>query len=264
MRIGKGLRVLAIGCAPVLLGLLALSVLSACSPATGVTPESAESPDRRQILPEGTPVLPEAHAIRMGDSDLRLAAPVLSNVPRQVELGQYHYWMSCMVCHGDRGQGLTEEWRSVLDPADRNCWQSKCHAANHPPEGFQIPREAPLLMGTGAMSGYRTVSELHAYLSETMPWSFPGLLPDDAYWQLIVYLAEANQIELPSEPLGPENAEDLLLASGLIQAHRPEIDAERAVSGAALVLLLGALILRRWSRTPATGARSSTGEKERH
>jgi hypothetical protein len=257
---GKRFGILPGGLVAGLVGLLVLGVVSACSPETGATPETTVG---RQILPEGTPVLPEAHAIMMGDADLRLAPPVLSNPPAQLELGQYHYWMSCMVCHGDRGQGLTVEWRSVLDPADQNCWQSKCHAANHPPEGFEIPREAPLLMGTGAMSGYKTIGELHAYLSETMPWSFPGLLPEDAYWQLSAYLAEANRIELPPEPLGPGSGDDYLLVSDLVQTHHTEVKRERAVTGVALVLLFGALILRRWSKPLAPRAGSPIVEEER-
>ena len=200
---------------------------------------------------EPTPA-PGPNSLGMGmmDPHERLARPPMSDPPTQIELGHAEYWMSCMVCHGDRGQGLTEEWRSVLDPADQNCWQSRCHAANHPPEGFQIPREAPLVMGTGALSGYRTATELYEYLRVDMPWSFPGLFSDEKYWELTAYLAGANQIDLPHEPLSPENGEDTLLVAGLVQAHQEGIGFERIVTGAILVLLLGALILGRWIRRP--------------
>lgn len=188
------------------------------------------------------------NSIGMGTMDPheRLARPPMSDPPTQIELGHAEYWMSCMVCHGERGQGLTEEWRSVLDPADQNCWQSRCHAANHPPEGFQIPREAPLVMGTGALSGYRTATELYEYMRVDMPWSFPGLFSDEKYWEMTAYLAEKNKIELPREPLSPENGEDTLLVSGLVQAHHDGIGIERILAVAVLVLLLGALIFGRW------------------
>jgi hypothetical protein len=243
MTIGKTLKYLLCG---LIAAPLVVILVSACSPEAGTAPES--TPGRR-ILPDSTPVLPEAHAVTMGDADLRLAAPALSNPPTQTELGQYHYWMSCMVCHGDRGQGLTVEWRSLLDPADQNCWQSKCHAPNHPPEGFEIPREAPLVMGTGALSGYETAADLYEYLSETMPWSFPGLLPDEAYWQLTAYLAESNNVDYGRKQLGPDNAGDVLLRPGLVQTHHSGARGERVAAGAVLVLLVGTVILGRWSQT---------------
>jgi hypothetical protein len=177
----------------------------------------------------------------------RLEVPPMSDPPTQIEIGHLEYWMSCMVCHGDRGQGLTQEWRSVLDPADQNCWQSRCHAANHPPEGFQIPREAPLVMGTGALSGYRTASELFEYMRVEMPWSFPGLFDDQTYWALTAYLADANGVDLPPEPLGPENGDGVLLISGLVQTHDESVSGHRLAAGAVAVLLLGGLTLRTWT-----------------
>jgi hypothetical protein len=174
----------------------------------------------------------------------RLAHPPMSDPPTQVELGHHEYWMSCMICHGDKGQGLTEEWRSVLDPADMNCWQSKCHAPNHPPEGFQIPRQAPMIIGPGALTGYQTATDLFEYLRVKMPWAFPGLFDDPAYWQLTAYLAEANSIDTGGKPLGPDNGDDILLLSGLVQTHRPTFPIEQIVAGAMPVFLLGAVILR--------------------
>ncbi len=175
----------------------------------------------------------------------RLARPPLSDPPTQVELGHVEYWMSCMVCHGDRGQGLTEEWRSVLDPEDMNCWQSKCHAPNHPPEGFEIPQQAPLVIGPGALTGYKTAADLFAYLRVYMPWSFPGLFEDEVYWNLTAYLADANGVDLPPEPLGPENGDRVLLIPQLVQSHHTAIRVERSVAAVVVGLLLIAAILHR-------------------
>jgi mono/diheme cytochrome c family protein len=173
----------------------------------------------------------------------RLARPPMSDPPTQIELGHAEYWMSCMVCHGDKGQGLTDEWRSVLDPADMNCWQSKCHAPNHPPEGFQIPRQAPLVIGPGALTGYQTATDLFEYLHVDMPWSFPGLFEDDVYWNLIAYLADVNDIELPKEPLSPDNGDQILMLPQLVQTHHTAIEVERIVAGAVVGLLFVATIL---------------------
>lgn len=173
----------------------------------------------------------------------RLQKPVLSDPPTQLELGAAEYWMSCMVCHGDNGQGLTQEWRDVLDPEDQNCWQAKCHGAAHPPYGFQIPRTSPLIMGPGALTGYQNAQELFEYMRVKMPWSYPGLFDDATYWNLTAYLAKANKIDLPGEPLGPRNGAKLLLKPNLVQTYHSGIHLERIVAGVIAGLLLLAALL---------------------
>ena len=191
---------------------------------------------------------PSIHEPGMSPQE-RLAKPPMSDPPTQVELGHAEYWMSCMVCHGDRGQGLTEEWRSVLDPADMNCWQSRCHAPNHPPEGFEIPRTSPLVIGPGALTGYRTAADLFAYLRVYMPWSFPGLFEDDVYWNLTAYLADVNGIDLPKEPLSPDNGDEVLMLPQLVQTPHAEIEVEQMVTGVVVGLLVVATILYRSIRS---------------
>ena len=195
----------------------------------------------------------------------RLEPPVMSDPPTQIEIGHLEYWMSCMVCHGDQGQGLTEEWRSVLDPADMNCWQSKCHAPNHPPEGFQIPRTSPMIMGPGALLGYETAEDLFEYLSTTMPWSFPGLFQDEQYWGLTAYLLDENGVDLGKplvdpdkeetcdcegncecervkEPLGPDNAAEVLIIPDLVQTHKTAFETEQIVAVVVVGLFLAAAV----------------------
>ncbi len=128
----------------------------------------------------------------MGDIRDRLAPPPLSDPPTLVELGHTQYYLYCMVCHGDRGQGLTAEWRNAGDPADANCWQSRCHASNHPPDGFELPRYAPPLIGDYALARFATIGDLHQYIQLAMPWHMPGFLEDEQYRRIAVYLADAN------------------------------------------------------------------------
>jgi len=196
----------------------------------------------------------------------RLEVPARSDPPTQIEIGHLEYWMSCMVCHGDRGQGLTEEWRTVLDPTDMNCWQSKCHAPNHPPEGFQIPRTAPLVMGPGALTGYETAEDLFEYLRDTMPWPFPGLFQDVQYWGLTAYLLDANGVDLGKplvdpgkqatcecegsceceqvkEPLGPDNAAHILIIPDLVQTHKTAIETEQIAAIVVVGLFLCAAVV---------------------
>ena len=130
----------------------------------------------------------------MGDIRDRLAAPPVSDPPTLVESGHTEYYLYCMVCHGDRGQGLTKEWRNAGDPADANCWQSRCHASNHPPGGFVLPRYAPPLIGNYALARFATIGDLHQYIQLSMPWHIPGFLKDEQYRRIAVYLADANGV----------------------------------------------------------------------
>lgn len=185
----------------------------------------------------------------MFDPTDRLAPPPMSDPPTQVEQGHQVYYLVCMVCHGDRGQGLTEEWRGALDPADQNCWQSKCHAPNHPPEGFELPRYAPAVMGAGRLAHHQTAAGLYEYIRARMPWQAPGILSDEEYWQLAAFLVEANGISLQGATLDPQNAPRVRLDGQPDQAL-PHADRGRptALLLAALVALLlaGAIITRRW------------------
>ncbi len=206
----------------------------------------ALDPTQRPQVPSTTPAPSAQPTPHLGGGMApweRLAHPPMSDPPTQIELGHHEYWMSCMVCHGDRGQGLTEEWRSVLDPADQNCWQARCHGPSHPPYGFQIPRQSPRIMGTGALSGYKTATDLFEYLRVKMPWSYPGLFEDPDYWQLTAFLADVNGIELGPDPLGPDNGDEILLIPDLVQTHHTAIEGERIVVGVMAALLLGVALL---------------------
>lgn len=136
----------------------------------------------------------------------RLAPPPTVYPPTQAGEGAQVYWQVCMVCHGDAGQGLTEEWRASLGPVDMDCWQSGCHGKRHPEEGFEIPRAAPRVIGGGAMARFNTALELHDYLSTNMPWHAPGSLQPQEYWQLTAFLLEKNGYRLPARPLDATGA----------------------------------------------------------
>lgn len=141
----------------------------------------------------------------------RLAEPTLPADPGQADIGAVDYWLVCMVCHGDRGQGLTEEWRAVSGPEEMNCWQSRCHASNHPPEGFVFPRYAPRIIGQGSLARFTTAADLYTFISEKMPWQAPGVLDDERYWRLTAFLIQANNLNLGSEPLNQQNAHLVIL-----------------------------------------------------
>ncbi|MBE7467932.1 MAG: hypothetical protein DPW09_00500 [Anaerolineae bacterium] len=98
----------------------------------------------------------------------------------------------CSTCHGDKGQGLTPEWRAEWPKGKQNCWQSKCHAGNHPPDGFSFPKKVPALIGPDALIRFSTAQDLYAYSRAAMPYWSPNLLKDHEYQAITTFLVEAN------------------------------------------------------------------------
>ena len=171
-----------------LITLVSVFIPTGAVSATG-TPPPAPSP---------TPVMPPFLD--------RLAPPPTVYPPTQASQGAQVYYLVCMACHGDRGQGLTQEWLSVLNPEDRNCWQSHCHASNHPNEGFKLPKTIPAIIGPGKLDIFRTALNLHDYIQARMPWQAPGSLSKDQYWQLTAYLMRENGFEPGEQALDPQRA----------------------------------------------------------
>jgi len=122
----------------------------------------------------------------------RTIGPVLPENPTQADYGADEYWRICMACHGNKGQGLTVEWREQWGPKEMNCWQSRCHAANHPPDGFVFPKTIPAVIGPDTLVRFKTAEDLYRYIKETMPWWKPGSLSDEQAWNTTAYLLKAR------------------------------------------------------------------------
>jgi mono/diheme cytochrome c family protein len=132
-----------------------------------------------------------------------LAQPPLPAHPSQYEYGRYLYWLNCMACHGDRGQGLTAEFRSLY-VEDQNCWARGCHAGRPGDQGFPIPRTVPaVISATGKLPPFATPEKLFEFLRATHPPQYPGHLPEDQYWALTNYLLVQNHRLTPDQTLGP-------------------------------------------------------------
>ncbi|HRQ39515.1 MAG TPA: hypothetical protein PLD25_16525 [Chloroflexota bacterium] len=158
-----------------------------------------------------------------------LATPELPENPTALELGRYSYYYNCMPCHGDKGQGLTDEWRQVWVEDHQNCWARGCHAGLPNDLGFPLPETIPPVMNTSShLSRFDTTEELLAYLSATHPPQRPGVLPDDEYDALTTLLwAENGRLsQNEGQPTPRQN-----LASSII------------LFGVAVVVIFGALIL---------------------
>lgn len=175
--------------------------------------------------PDAPPVMPNINRTR---------GPDLPANPDQADLGSVTYWMVCMACHGNRGQGLTDEWREAWGPQEMNCWQSRCHASNHPPEGFDLPRSIPAVIGATALARFKTAEDLHRYIKDTMPWWKPGMLTDEEAWNTTAYLMKAQGAWPEGIVLDATNA-----AVFPIHQRAPSPNADRP----ALLLIAGVLAM---------------------
>jgi len=193
-------------------GRLSLSLLALCLLAWAASAPLARAAP--EDPPEAQPTSTPAGALPGSFIDPRLNQPDLPPQPSPADLGAQTWWGVCMACHGDAGQGLTDEWRQTAFGEDRNCWESKCHGPNHPPEGFVFPRIVPPAWGSGTLKRFVTADELHAYLYETMPWWDPGSLSEAQAWELTNFVLLRHGA-LPAEAaVTPRSA-------GLAPVHLP-------------------------------------------
>ena len=115
----------------------------------------------------------------------------------QADAGAVLYYYRCMACHGDKGQGLTIEWRAQWDVEHQNCAKSTCHGPRHPPEGFQFPKNfAPALVGANALTKYENAQALFDFVSTKMPFQAPRTLSRDEYWQLVAFLLRERGVHV--------------------------------------------------------------------
>lgn len=145
----------------------------------------------------------------------RLAAPPTVAHPTQADEGAQLYWLHCQPCHGDRAQGLTDEWRNQYPPEDRNCWESGCHGKRPYEQGFVLPETVPALVGKDSLRRFETVGQVFQFMRAAMPFQAPGSLSDDEYLKITSFLAREHNVSprLPTDadtlarlPLRPAEA----------------------------------------------------------
>lgn len=124
----------------------------------------------------------------------RLGPPPTVENPSQADEGAYLYWLNCQPCHGDRGQGLTDEWRAQYPPEDQNCWARGCHGERPYEGGFTVPTAVPAVIGENSLSKFATFGDLYAYLRVAMPYNLPGTLSEQEYLAIVAFLAQAHNV----------------------------------------------------------------------
>ncbi len=169
----------------------------------------------------------------------RLDKPAVSESPSQVERGRLIYWGICLACHGDVGQGLTDEWRFGAFGQDNNCWESECHGKNHPPHGFEIPKKLtiPPLALPGSLARFQNAQQLYDYVSAMMPWWKPGSLSREEAWQVTARLLEMNG-SLPAGLTLSEFNASAVPVHRLIQKPKEDAAAVLPFAGALFLAML--------------------------
>lgn len=149
----------------------------------------------------------------------RLEEPALGESPTQVDTGRYLYYHHCMPCHGDQGQGLTDEWRLVWVDDHQNCWARGCHTGKSELASFYIPRSVPAVSGSpGTLGRFETAGQLFAFLCATQPPQRPGALSESEYWAVTAFLLHENGRLSPNAQIGPGAAGPAAWQIGILAA----------------------------------------------
>jgi cytochrome c len=159
----------------------------------------------------------------------RLAEPTLPANPSQADKGAQVYWLSCLPCHGDRGQGLTEEFKQTYPAEDRNCWNSGCHGKRPYENGFTLPLTVPAIIGSGTLQKFPNASVLRSYIFAAMPFWKPASLTEEQSWQVTAFLLRENNLWTAGEELTASNA-DLVRVSTTQAVATPQPPADPAAS----------------------------------
>jgi len=121
-----------------------------------------------------------------------LVEPPLPEHPTELELGKNLYWHWCMPCHGDVGQGLTDEFRGVWEPDHQNCWARGCHTGRKEDLGFPIPTVVPAIVIADKLAQFPSLQALADFLQATHPPQHPGILQADEYHAIAAYVFTMN------------------------------------------------------------------------
>lgn len=156
---------------------IALAQVERGGPAPTPTPDTGPSPTP---VPGATPTID------------RLAPPPTVAAPNQADEGEYLFWLHCMPCHGDRGQGLTDEFRVQYPHEDQNCWNSGCHGERPYGQGFQLPTAVPAIIGDGTLQKFETLDDVYRYAAAAMPYFFPGSLTQEEYLAIMAHMARED------------------------------------------------------------------------
>ncbi len=153
--------------------------------------------------------------------------------PTQGGNGKNLFYLYCMACHGDQGQGLTDEFRNrQYPPEDTNCWKSGCHGPRPYEDGFTLPKTVPALIGDNTLTRFQTAQNLYDFIRTAMPFDKPGSLSDEQYLQLLAFLLEQNRLAPEGVQLAPASLSNMPLRGAITPTPTaPSTNALDASSG---------------------------------
>jgi cytochrome c len=176
----------------------------------------------------------------------RLAEPTLPASPSQADYGAQAYWLHCSACHGDRAQGLTDEFRQQYPPEDQNCWKSHCHGNVTYENGFKIPTAVPQLVGSGALAKFPNAASLYGFIRAAMPFQKPNSLTEEQYYQIVAFLLRQNDLIDGQVEVNPSNATNIIVshATPVVTPQQAEVQKKNgALIWVAMIGVLGLIIL---------------------
>ena len=174
----------------------------------------------------------------------RLAEPTLPTMPMQADTGAQAYWLYCLPCHGDRGQGLTDEFRETYPPEEQYCWDRGCHGERPYEDGFKLPMHVPAVIGPDVtLEKFSNAAILKAYILAAMPYWNPGSLTEDEAWRITAFLLRENGIPYDGE-LNALNADEISfsLSPPTPSPTSPPLSGPSTSLGGWSVLLVGILL----------------------
>jgi cytochrome c len=167
----------------------------------------------------------------------RLAEPTLPAIPSQADYGAQVYWLNCSACHGDKAQGLTDEFRAQYPPEDQNCWKSHCHGNITYENGFKIPTAVPQLVGPGSLAKFPTAASLYGFIRTAMPFQKPNSLSEEQYYQIVAFLLRQNVLIDTQTQVNASNAATIVVSRAtptVIPQQTQVQDGSEAISWIAL------------------------------
>jgi len=170
----------------------------------------------------------------------RLAKPTLPVTPSQADRGSQVYWLSCLPCHGDKGQGLTDEFRTTYPPEDQYCWERGCHGEMPYQNGFTIPMVIPALIGQDVLTKFSDAAQLNSYIRVTMPFWKPGSLTEEDVWSITAFIMRENGLWNDDVELNETNAAEVKITPEALQQAQVQ---KRSGAGVWWLLLVSVSIL---------------------
>ncbi len=173
----------------------------------------------------------------------RLAEPTLPASPLQADYGAQAYWLNCSPCHGDKAQGLTDEFRKQYPPEDQNCWTSHCHGKVTYENGFTIPKVVPALVGPGPLAKFPTAANLYGFIHAAMPFQKPNSLSDEDYYKITAFLLRQNGLIDGQTEVDASNAAQIVVSRATPTPPPPPSDVQDGGSIWGWIILAGAVVV---------------------